>query len=189
MKCVTCALTILAMLAAAPCPAASLNDYLGNGFEIAHVTSIPGMFSGCKHNEELTFADESTFRCLRTIRPTNGLNTSVYMLQSHGADISVLLIGGRAVDGTITSFRGAPRRLSVDSAPPETSQATTQSAGIGPIDAIAPIQSISKLQDEQTTRLNDAQSQPLLQHPQTNETKEEQDRTNPSTLSPGADGQ
>jgi hypothetical protein len=193
------AVIALALLGAAPaCQAVPLDDYLTHGFEIGVVTKYLGTYQGCKEREAFEFQDGSAFICSRSTGLRNVVNPRVYMLRKDGEDYSVLLINDEPLDGDITSIHGRSTNYITSSDPPEDSEPASSSVTPpGEIEAITPIESITELQDEQTTRLNDAQAQPVLRSPITNDEKTDQERalasgqtsagqsTNGTTQNPG----
>jgi hypothetical protein len=156
-------LGLAALAAPQPSLAASLSDYLANGFEIGRSTFVSGTFHGCIRLEELKFADGSEFLCSRTTSPRHAVNARVYMLRDPGGSLWVVLIDGQTFDGTITRIAGRLEKLNVTIDGPDVP--SLASADAGKILPVTPILSITELQDEQTTKLNDAQSQPVLQNP------------------------
>lgn len=130
--------------------AATLADFLSTGYEIGRVTTVSGMFHGCIARRVIIFSDGSTFECagrsgLRALK-----SPSAYFLRFGNESYSAVTINGEAFDGTITKINREPQKLSASSTLPGNPATTTVAAD--QIAPIAAVQSITQLQNRQTTR-------------------------------------
>ena len=150
-------------LATATAKAATLDDYLADGYAVVAQTSIVGAFSGCQPNLTLTFADGTRFNCI--VRSSNSTtNPRVYILAKIGSPVSAVLIGSHAYPGGISQLgtRALPRPASISTEPP-----TARMAPVDPnshISRVKNVESINALQVDSSVRLNDAQNTPLPPH-------------------------
>ncbi|HWY14133.1 MAG TPA: hypothetical protein VNX86_03225 [Rhizomicrobium sp.] len=148
-----------------PALAAPMDDYLAKGYEIARSTTVAGTFHGCSRYRIIQFSDGSSFSCSRATSPRYLVNSRVYILRKSDDPDIVVLINGQAFAGTITSWGGKPEKFNAISLPPVTPESTVSPAITGQIPPIPSIESILQLQNDRTTRLNDAQIQPVLHAP------------------------
>ena len=149
-------------LIAGPARAASIDDYLGAGYEILVQTYVPGVFTGCRRGLQLTMADGSRFTCTQGGTQAS-FGPRVYVLARAGDPPSVVLIGSQSYAGVVLQLGGNTYLV-----PRPVSQVTVPAAINRPVppDAVAAsplvgVQSIDKLQAQDNKRLNDTQGDPV----------------------------
>lgn len=164
-RCVLAVALLGAGAALRPALAAPIDDYLAEGYAIVRSTTVAGIFSGCTKNRSVRFSDGTIFSCTRSTPRRHLENGRVYILRKSDIPEVVVLIAGEPFDGTLLSWGGRTEKLEASIDPPQSPQTAINPATTGEIAPIQPSESISQLQDDRTTRLNDAQIQPVRPPP------------------------
>ena len=144
-----------ALLAVFPARAASLDDYLADGYVVVSRTTLAGSFTGCERGKHLTMEDGSLFACTRK-RAQVAYRPPVTILARAAGPPSVVLVGGQAYAGVLARLGDhvyAPP-LPISPEPP-VPQPNPGSAGR--IQGIEPGRSIDADLAATSKRLNDAQ--------------------------------
>ncbi len=151
--------------AAVPMAAAraqSIDAFLGQGYNVVRTTYVSGAFEGCTKNATVVFADGSRFLCGAT-RPQYVYQPRVSILRKGTGVPTVVIVGGRPLKGALVQMgqQHFPVPLSTQEDPLDLADPPPTPPQTGAISAVEPIQSLNALQQELSTRLNDAQSKPI----------------------------
>ena len=141
--------------------AQSLDDYLQRGYHISSRTYIPGSFNGCVRNQLISLANGSSFRCTERLSEIQ-YSPRVYILSQGTDQPSILMIGGRAVSGSLVSLNGRQLNVPLTMKADRADQSPVLPPSPARISRVAPIGSSDKDYKAESIRLNDAQAIPIM---------------------------